>query len=147
MTCPACAAENRAGSRFCDQCGESLAVPCPSCGNANRADARFCASCGSALANPPAGPVPALAPRAAAAGERRFVTVVFADIVGFTTFAEDRDPETVRELLSRYFETVTAILERHGGSVEKFIGDAVMAVWGTPVAHDDDAERAVRASL
>ena len=83
----------------------------------------------------------------AAEAERRLVTVLFTDLVGFTTLAEDRDPEAVRELLSTYFDTATRIVELHGGIVEKFIGDAVMAVWGTPVAHEDDAERAVRAAL
>src|SRR5207244_1682985 len=71
----------------------------------------------------------------------------FADLVGFTTLSEARDPEEVRELLSAYFETCRRLIERYGGTVEKFIGDAVMAVWGTPVAQEDDAERAVRAAL
>jgi class 3 adenylate cyclase/tetratricopeptide (TPR) repeat protein len=79
--------------------------------------------------------------------ERRVVTVLFADLIGFTTLAEARDPELVRELLTRYFEVASEIVERYGGSIEKFIGDAVMAVWGAPVAHEDDAERAVRAAL
>src|SRR5207302_4473968 len=71
----------------------------------------------------------------------------FADLVGFTTLSELRDAEDTRELLSRYFETARTVIERYGGTVEKFIGDAVMAVWGTPVANEDDAERAVRAAL
>jgi len=75
------------------------------------------------------------------------VTVVFADLVGFTTLAESRDAEAVRDLLSRYFEQCQDVIGRYGGTVEKFIGDAVMAVWGAPIAHDDDAERAVRAAL
>ena len=75
------------------------------------------------------------------------VSVLFADLVGFTTFAADRDPEQVRETLSRYFDLASQVIERYGGVVEKFIGDAVMAVWGTPIAHEDDAERAVRAAL
>ncbi|HZD17432.1 MAG TPA: adenylate/guanylate cyclase domain-containing protein [Actinomycetota bacterium] len=75
------------------------------------------------------------------------MSVLFADLVGFTTLSEHRDAEDVRELLSRYFEAARQIVERHGGLVEKFIGDAVMAVWGTPTAHEDDAERAVRAAL
>src|SRR5207244_4781507 len=79
--------------------------------------------------------------------ERRFVSVLFADLVGFTTLSESRDPEEVRELLSRYFDTSRQLIGRYGGTVEKFIGDAVMAVWGTPVAREDDAERAVRAAL
>jgi len=79
--------------------------------------------------------------------ERRLVTVLFADLVGFTALSESRDPEEVRELLSTYFEVARSFVERYGGTVEKFIGDAVMAVWGTPVANEDDAERAVRAAL
>jgi class 3 adenylate cyclase len=79
--------------------------------------------------------------------EVRIVSVVFLDLVGFTTLSEARDPEAVRELLDRYFTRARRVVERYGGTVEKFIGDAVMAVWGTPVAHDDDAERAVRAGL
>ena len=89
---------------------------------------------------------PATAPEAPAA-ERRLVSVLFADLVGFTTLSESRDAEEVRELLSRYFDTCRRLIELYGGTVEKFIGDAVMAVWGTPVATEDDAERAVRASL
>ena len=147
MICGACGAENRPGSRFCDSCGAGLATTCPSCGEANRTDARFCASCGHALAGTDAAPVSTEPTNPAAEAERRLVTVLFTDLVGFTTIAEDRDPEAVRELLSTYFDTATRIVEMHGGIVEKFIGDAVMAVWGTPVAHEDDAERAVRAAL
>ena len=75
------------------------------------------------------------------------MTVLFADLVGFTTLSEGRDPEEVRDLLSRYFDAAREQIERYGGTVEKFIGDAVMAVWGAPTAHEDDAERAVRAAL
>ena len=85
--------------------------------------------------------------RASAAAERRVVSVLFADLVGFTTLAANRDPEDVRETLTRYFDLASQVIERYGGVVEKFIGDAVMAVWGTPIAHEDDAERAVRAAL
>jgi class 3 adenylate cyclase/tetratricopeptide (TPR) repeat protein len=79
--------------------------------------------------------------------ERRLVSVLFADLVGFTSLSEHRDPEEVRDLLSQYFDRCRSLIERYGGTVEKFIGDAVMAVWGTPVAREDDAERAVRAAL
>jgi class 3 adenylate cyclase/tetratricopeptide (TPR) repeat protein len=90
---------------------------------------------------------PGVSQRPGPAAERRLVTVLFADLVGFTPYSEERDPEETRELLSRYYDTTRAVVERHGGTVEKFIGDAVMAAWGTPVAHEDDAERAVRAGL
>jgi predicted ATPase/class 3 adenylate cyclase len=92
--------------------------------------------------------VPApVAPAAEPVTERRLVSVLFADLVGFTTLSETRDAEEVRELLSRYFDTCRRLIELYGGTVEKFIGDAVMAVWGTPTATEDDAERAVRAAL
>ena len=87
------------------------------------------------------------ATRTAPVAERRLVSVLFADLVGFTSLAEGRDPEAVRELLTRYFDQATDIIERYGGAVEKFIGDAVMALWGAPTAREDDAERAVRAGL
>ena len=147
MICAACGTENRAGSRFCDNCGAGLAVTCPGCGETNRSDARFCSTCGHTLPTTDAAAAQTRTPTTTAEAERRLVTVLFTDLVGFTTIAEDRDPEAVRELLSAYFETATRIVQVHGGTVEKFIGDAVMAVWGTPVAHEDDAERAVRAAL
>ena len=112
---------------------------------------RFCNQCASALSGPPAPGQNVVAPSAvspsAPAVERRLVSVLFADLVGFTTLSEDRDAEEVRELLSRYFETCRRLIGMYGGTVEKFIGDAVMAVWGTPTATEDDAERAVRAAL
>jgi len=127
-----------------------METPCPDCGTPNRSDAKFCANCGHAFAAAAAPVVLATVPELEQPernAERRVVSVLFTDLVGFTTLAEDRDPEAVRELLSRYFERATGIITLHGGTVEKFIGDAVMAVWGTPVAHEDDAERAVRAGL
>jgi class 3 adenylate cyclase len=109
---------------------------------------RFCGECAQPLDAEAASatPVPP-EPTSAAAAERRLVSVLFADLVGFTTLSEGRDAEEVRELLSRYFEAARTLIERYGGTVEKFIGDAVMAVWGTPTATEDDAERAVRAAL
>ena len=136
------------GARFCPTCGTPVAPSgCSACGEALTPGARFCASCGAPIdgaARPVAAtPTPAVAPIA----ERRITSVLFADLVGFTPLSESRDPEEVRELLSRYFAECRTVIGRYGGSVEKFIGDAVMAVWGVPVAHEDDAERAVRAGL
>src|ERR687891_3016347 len=140
--CASCGAENAAGRKFCGSCGTALARSCPSCGAANEPDVSFCGECGSRL---DAGQPPAA--REAASAERRLVTVLFADLVGFTAQSESRDVEETRELLSRYFETCGRLIALYGGTVEKFIGDAVMAVWGTPTATEDDAERAVRAAL
>jgi class 3 adenylate cyclase/tetratricopeptide (TPR) repeat protein len=128
-----------------------LTQACPSCGTPITSATKFCGECGTPLtlgATPPAAP-PALAQplREIPTAERRLVSVLFADLVGFTTLSESRDAEDVRELLSKYFDTCKTLISRYGGVVEKFIGDAVMAVWGTPVATEDDAERAVRAAL
>jgi predicted ATPase/class 3 adenylate cyclase len=148
--CGSCGRENREGRKFCVGCGRSLAVEltCPSCGAPYEPDESFCGDCGTALAGaaPPLEPAE-LAPVEPAVAERRLVSVLFADLVGFTTLSESRDPEEVRELLSRYFDTCRRLIGLYGGVVEKFIGDAVMAVWGTPVATEDDAERAVRTAL
>jgi class 3 adenylate cyclase/tetratricopeptide (TPR) repeat protein len=139
--CGNCGADNAAGRKFCGECGSPLARSCPNCGAANEPDVKFCGECGSRLEGE------AVAARAAPAAERRLVSVLFADLVGFTSLSESRDSEQVRELLSRYFDTCRRLIELYGGTVEKFIGDAVMAVWGTPTATEDDAERAVRAAL
>jgi class 3 adenylate cyclase/tetratricopeptide (TPR) repeat protein len=129
-------------------CGQPLVLACSACGAPYEPDERFCGDCGAALGERIATPAaPALPAVEAPVAERRRVSVLFADLVGFTTLSESRDPEEVRELLSRYFESCRRLVELYGGVVEKFIGDAVMAVWGTPVAQEDDAERAVRAAL
>src|SRR5437867_6252181 len=146
MDCPACGSENEAARKFCGECGSPLAQICPSCGEPNAPAVKFCGECGAPLAG---GRVPGVEAQVARApeAERRLVSVLFADLVGFTTLSESRDSEEVRELLSRYFDTCRTLIARYGGVVEKFIGDAVMAVWGAPVATEDDAERAVRAAL
>ena len=144
MVCGECGTPNEAGRKFCMECGSSLAVVCPACGSPNAPQSKFCGECGAALGGQ-TDDAPAAAVRPAT--ERRLVSILFADLVGSTSLAEGRDPEEVRELLTRYFDAARDTIERYGGLVEKFIGDAVMAVWGTPTAHEDDAERAVRAAL
>jgi class 3 adenylate cyclase/tetratricopeptide (TPR) repeat protein len=120
LTCPSCGAALSGGEKFCGECGTPLTAQAP-----------------GAVSREPTTP----------AAERRLVSVLFADLVGFTAASEARDAEETRELLSRYFDTCRRLIELYGGTVEKFIGDAVMAVWGTPTATEDDAERAVRAAL
>src|SRR5262245_49540616 len=108
---------------------------CLSCGKENEAGARFCSACGTPLAQAePAREV------------RKTVTILFCDVTGSTALGERLDPEATRKLMSRYFENARGVLERHGASVEKFIGDAVMAVFGIPEVHEDDALRAARAA-
>src|SRR4051794_32708201 len=143
VECTSCGAQNEGGLRFCIECGTPLAQGCPSCGRPVAPHARFCGHCGAGLTTT-ATPEPAAA---APVAERRVCSVLFCDLVGFTPLSEARDPEEVRELLSAYFDAASTVIRRYGGIVEKFIGDAVMAVWGTPVATEGDAERAVRAAL
>ena len=126
------------GDAVCSECGTELA-----------AQAKFCSQCGTptAAAALASGSTHAASNHSSPVSERRVTSVLFGDLVGFTTLSESRDPEEVRELLSRYFDTARTSSARYGGTIEKFIGDAVMAVWGVPTAHEDDAERAVRAGL
>jgi class 3 adenylate cyclase/tetratricopeptide (TPR) repeat protein len=145
MNCPVCGFANEAGRKFCGECGTPLAAACPTCGTVNAAGMKFCGECGTQLTA--AAQPNAQAATAGPPAERRLVSVLFADLVGFTTLSEARDAEQVRELLNRYFDTATRIITSYGGTVEKFIGDAVMAVWGAPTAFEDDAARAVRSAL
>src|ERR1700761_2680913 len=148
--CARCAAMVPDGAKFCGECGAPVLPRCPACGSiAASADQRFCQECGQPLSR--GAPAPARAdPNSglrAGSVERRQVSVLFADLTGFTAFSERRDAEDVREMLSEYFDIARRIVDSYGGRVEKFIGDAVMALWGAPVANEDDAERAVRAAL
>lgn len=155
MRCPACGDETPDAKRFCQSCGGSLAAVCSGCGGQLGVGSRFCPDCGTPTGIGPVTAPSAAAhvpdaqavPRGAVSTELRHVSVLFCDLVGFTPLAEQRDAEEVRELLSGYFDLAREIVARYGGIVEKFIGDAVMALWGAPVAREDDAERAVRAGL
>ena len=155
MTCSRCGAAAPPNARFCPECGNALQQSCRNCGSQLLPGAKFCAECGTptgvvAANGPTTGAGAAPANPTATNGpiaERRLVSILFADLVGFTTMSEGRDAEETRELLSRYFELAGDVIGRYGGTIEKFIGDAVMAVWGAPVGREDDAERAVRAAL
>ena len=154
MICPNCETANPPNASFCLECGSALGG-CPTCGAAVIPGAKFCSNCGTNLGGATGGGATAAATDGstgaasgvAAATERRVVTVLFADLVGFTTLSASRDPEVMRDLQDQYFERTRVIVARYGGTIEKFIGDAVMALWGAPIAHEDDAERAVRAAL
>ncbi len=134
IRCPRCGRENPLSAQFCMHCGNPLAQRCAVCGAGNPPDVHFCLRCGAPL-------------RGEHAPERRVVSVLFADLVGSTALVQRLDPETTRRLVGEYFAAMREELQRHGGTVEKFIGDAVMAVFGVPAAHEDDPERAVRAAL
>lgn len=166
MICPNCSTVNADNARFCISCGQSLPRKCPVCGAINPPNARFCNQCGSLL-DAPTSPLPqddnasqqdgyragalvesnSTTPPEETTEQRRIVTILFADLTSSTTLAEDLDPEDARALLAGFFGTMAREIHRHGGTVEKYIGDAVMAVFGLPVAHEDDPVRAVRAAL
>src|SRR4051812_21183728 len=138
------------GARFCHECGAPTVTECTSCGESLSPGAKFCSTCGApqtAGGAPSAAPAPTVPVRAQPVAERRVTSVLFGDLVGFTTASEHRDQEESRELLSQFFDGCRQVVGRYGGTIEKFIGDAVMAVWGVPTAHEDDAERAVRAGM
>jgi len=145
--CPGCGEENPDKFRVCGFCGTALAAAepqpaepqttvCPSCGEANPAKFRLCGFCGSPLA---AAPAPS--------EERKVITAIFVDLVGSTARSENLDPEDVKSLVAPYHARVRGELEAHGGTFEKFSGDAILALFGTPKAHEDDPERAIRAAL
>jgi adenylate cyclase len=163
MTCAGCGFEASPDFAFCPRCGRRLPGPCPGCGFACAPDFAFCPRCGAARGPGQGGAAPASAPPAAAEprraaaslrpdgpvrdADRRHVTVLFADLSGFTSLAERLDPEDVRAFQNALFETLAQAIDRYDGFVEKFVGDAVMAVFGAPVAHEDDPDRALEAAL
>jgi class 3 adenylate cyclase len=170
MKCFNCGFINPDEARFCQNCGTRLEAPCPTCGTPNPASARFCANCGSSLgqtasapASAPAGAadprharLAAAAPaalvekaRAAAhhAGERRVVTALFADVVDSTALAEQMDPEDWTGLMNQAFDALTGVVYRYEGTIARLMGDALLAFFGAPVAHEDDPLRAAHAAL
>jgi class 3 adenylate cyclase/tetratricopeptide (TPR) repeat protein len=148
VECPSCGFANPERFRFCGNCGAGLVHPCPVCGAAVAAGLRFCGSCGA-----PTGPgdpslqVAVPAPSPASQAERRRVTMLFADLVGYSKLAEEMDPEELNTLITGTFEELTAAVEAREGWVEKFIGDAIVATFGARVAHEDDPARALAAAM
>jgi predicted ATPase/class 3 adenylate cyclase len=158
MRCPGCDFENAAGKRFCIRCGVAFGARCPKCGSENPPEASYCGDCGAVLSQPTANPRSAergAAPtivehselREIPEGERRHLTVLFCDLVGSTEIAGHLDPEQWREIVGEYHQAAAQAIERFGGHVAQYLGDGVMAYYGWPEAHDNDAERAARSGL
>lgn len=141
VTCSACGVRAEAGQRFCGECGTALQNVCAACGAKNPASYRFCGSCGASLIIQP------IARPAAPREERRWATVLFSDVSGFTAMSEYMDPEDVKTQADRWANRLSEEVRRFGGTVINIVGDEVYAVFGAPIAHEDDAERAVRAAL
>ena len=149
MLCSKCGTEGIPGKKFCAECGSLLSARCSNCNSDNAPGAKFCADCGTQLRAPAGNPffqVPPVQARAIA-GERRHLTVLFCDLVGSTAIAAQLDPEERRETVAGYQRAAAEAITRFGGHVAKYLGDGVMAFFGYPEAHDNDAERAARAGL
>jgi class 3 adenylate cyclase len=148
MRCPRCHHVNRRGAKFCTACQTPLSMPCPACGTANLASARFCGDCGSRLEGPTTGVEQwASASNSASGAERRLLTVMFCDLVDSTGLSVRLDPEDLRDLLEAYRVSVTDAVARFDGFIARFLGDGILVYFGFPLAHEDDAERAVSAGL
>ena len=154
MQCPSCSQHNRAGAKFCSECGTKLERVCPGCDAKVALEAKYCDSCGACLApqtsTAPAHPGAAAAEaRARSPGdaERRHLTVMFCDLVGSSALAERLDPEDLRDLLAAYQDTCAGEIGRYEGFIARYVGDGLLVYFGYPSAHEDDATRAVRAGL
>jgi class 3 adenylate cyclase len=148
MRCSKCGADNREAAKFCNDCGTRLGNYCTACGALNQPEAKFCDQCGAALAGVvPTTAVDIVPVAISAAGERRHLTVLFCDLVGSTEIAARLDPEEWREIVASYHRVSTEAVIQFGGYVAQYLGDGLMAYFGWPEAHDNDAERAARAGL
>jgi class 3 adenylate cyclase/tetratricopeptide (TPR) repeat protein len=162
MKCPKCQSENPESNRFCGECGGKLEIVCPSCKSANPSEFKFCGKCGKELPLPikshhtvPDAETPPIKDGTKKdhisditfEGERKQVTALFSDLSGYTTLTEKLDPEEVKEITSRIFDGVSQIISNYEGFIEKFAGDAVMALFGVAQAHEDDPVRAIRAAI
>jgi class 3 adenylate cyclase/tetratricopeptide (TPR) repeat protein len=160
MKCPECRFENREGAKFCIECGAKFEIRCPGCGQTVSTEAKFCDECGHNLresADAVSKPQPVMEPLEPSQeqppgvshpleGERKQITVLFSDLSGYTALSEKLDPEEVKELMNRIFGKIARVVTEYEGFIEKFIGDAVMALFGVPKAHEDDPIRAIRAA-
>src|SRR6187397_1001959 len=159
MTCPRCQVENDPSARFCEDCGARLEAACPSCGTPVTPGKKFCRSCGAALTPEPSRSTSPesytpkhlaekiLTSKAALEGERKQVTVLFADLKGSMELLAERDPEEARTLLDAVLELMMEAVHRFEGTVNQLMGDGIMALFGAPVAHEDHAVRACYAAL
>src|SRR6478735_7195595 len=147
VSCSACGRTPSPGAEFCGGCGSPLTSPCAGCGRPNPVANLFCESCGQPLKEPRSTPVTQAATPAERAGERRYLTVMFCDLVGSTALSAGLDPEDMRRVIRGYQERCLDVITAHDGSVAQYLGDGILAYFGYPAAHEDDAADAVRAAL
>ena len=145
LICAACGHENREGRKFCAECGATLAQLCPACGASNEVGEKFCGECGASLtpssASSAGGPAPA-----PVAAEKKHITVLFADVAGSMDLQEQLDAEVWAEIMGRFVAILAEGVRKYGGTVDKFTGDGIMALFGAPVAQEDHARRACHAA-
>jgi len=162
MKCPECQFDNPHGAKFCVECGAKLEKLCPQCNSSNAPEFKFCGECGydfttSSPTPPPPTPPPSIelsfeektkveTLETEPQGERKHVTVLFSDLCGYTAMSERLDPEEVKGIMDRIFGEIAQVVNKYDGCIDKFIGDAVMALFGTPKSHEDDPVRAIRAA-
>ena len=158
MKCPRCTQQNPAAAKFCGDCGQMIGAPCPVCKTVNLIESNFCNLCGQILPkinstfsgrelhNPLSPDVLKNPKPQASSGERKYVTVLFSDLSGYTTLTQRLDPEEVKEIVMRLFREMTKVITKYEGYIEKYIGDAVIAIFGVPRAHEDDPIRAILAA-
>ena len=142
MKCPKCQFNNADDAKFCNECGQRLESVCPACSKVNKYGSKFCNECGHNFEDSPQKekPIPI------AASERKYVTVLFSDMSGYTAMTEKLDPEETKEIMGRVFGEIAQIVVKYEGFIEKFVGDAVMALFGVPQSHEDDPIRAIKAA-
>ena len=148
MRCPKCGTDNPAGNKFCAECGAGLTGGCPKCGAESVLGTKFCGECGASLSAPvsSATAAPTSVPTLELAGERRHLTILFCDLVGSVALAAQLDPEEWRATVAGYQRAVSTAITSFEGDVVRYVGDGIMAFFGYPVAHNNDAERAARRS-
>jgi len=149
MQCPKCQFRNPDGLKFCNDCGQKLTIVCPSCQSVNQPSSRFCGECGFDFTKTSAitpQPIETPSKPTITDQERKNVTVMFSDLSGYTAMTEKLDPEEVKEIMDRIFGKISQVVVKYEGFIEKFVGDAVMAIFGVPKTHEDDSVRAIRAA-
>ena len=149
MKCLKCQTINNDTAKFCLECGQKLEMKCPQCGHSSPPSAKFCGECGFDFTKTSAitpQPIETPSKPIITDQERKYVTVLFSDMSGYTAMTEKLDPEEVKEIMGRVFGEIAQIVVRYEGFIEKFIGDAVMALFGVPKSHEDDPIRAIKAA-
>ena len=144
MKCPECYSDIPEGMKFCGRCGRALEIVCTHCKGVNPPHFKFCGECGQPLATFSTIQQHEMS---VSEGERKHVTVLFSDLSGYTSLSEKLDPEEVKGIMNRIFGQITKVVSHHEGTIEKFIGDAIVAFFGIPKAHEDDPVRAIRTAF